>query len=1195
MIGWTAAFALWLSAAPAPPSLSRVATRAPELDGAIAGRVCEDHDGDGRCGPGDPGVANVRLVLESGDEARTDLTGRYHLVRVGARVPDATEGGRLLFGRHRLAVDPRTLFGGAVASPASVTVEVPMGGLAEQDFVISRAALQAAPTVERAEQVPPQGTLEGPRRFRFLLTGKVAPSDRVQMEGKPVEVDAGGVYRAWVTLSPGAQVFTFAVISPEGGERLYRQRVDAIVRVGGVLISPGAPEPTATVRLPGARGEAVAAGASSVRVEGLPGTVVTSSEGEARIGPGGTAQVPVTLVPGVNDVPLTVTPPGAAPQRYGLWVQAAPRVFAVGLLDVVGSFDPKSSGFRLTGRGAAHAEASAFGFDFSGELELDDRDVHEADRLGLALLGYPRFPDRAQRALDPEQYPFEWNDDSLTLSPNPAGGRLRVSAEKKDLGGAQFGSYVATLSGGEVGVYRRQIFGPAVEVRAPKACPATFHAKLFDGSGLFDPTQGIGTTPLHEELSATGGSLFYLRSGAISEGSEVVRVVMVDGVSRTPLAERHLVRGRDYEIDYAAGRILLARPLSLMAQRSFLRTLPPSHGFEPVLVVDASRLALSAQAPKPFGGEVEVGFKNLWLRVGGVDERGAQDYSLLQASVGIPLGPLQLWAEGATSKGLHFAPGDFARSDDGGLSFRSTLPTSTSGSALTLHLKGPGLNEEGSVDLSFRRRTAGFNDAWHQDAMGLHDLSLHLDQPVGAFRVAVVADDFKGPDPRPALMDQALSTRTVGGSVGWSTGRFTARLEARDVRLTAIDADAPTAQTGGRTSAGLDLQYRLDDRWTVTGGHLQAVNRWGSGLGRVDDTFSSVGARYESGNTSGELRGGWGPALGFQVLGGGQLRRDDDTYYGGYSVDVDGPDFGTQRAVSGVSTRVGDTSTIFTEDVAAHDALALTLSHAVGVSTSLARGLSVTARFERGNRTPLDVYQPLAREAAGVGVEWVTPRVKAALRAELRKDVGHAVDAPGSAVAVNRTQRVVGGAIQAQLLESLRASARFDYADTYNLDVREARLLEGTAGLTWRTEPGIWLLQYSVTRELSPPPRAFGERTLQVVSLLPAYTFGRLSLAAGAHVGVSEDAGESATVFSASVRPGLRVWRGVEVAVEAARRTAALSGGGLSALRGELGYRIGAHALIAAGYTFFGYSGLGLSPTLDGSQDRLYVRAELGI
>ena len=338
---------------------------------------------------------------------------------------------------------------------------------------------------------------------------------------------------------------------------------------------------------------------------------------------------------------------------------------------------------------------------------------------------------------------------------------------------------------------------------APRSCPATFHAKLFDGTGLFDPTQGIATAPVHAELSATGGSLFYLRSGAISEGSEVLRVVLVDGVSRTPLAERHLVRGRDYEIDYAAGRILLARPLSLMGQQSFLQTLPPSHGFEPVLVVDASRLVLSAEAPKPFGGQVAVGFKDL-LAPGGRGGR-ARGPGLFA-----PPGQrgMSRWGRSSSgrrarpARGSNFAPGDFARSDDGGLSFRSTAPTATSGSALTLHLKGPGLNERGSVDLAFRRRTAGFNDAWHQDAMGLHDLSLHLDQPVGAFRVAVVADDFKGRDPRPALIDQELSTRTVGGSVGWSTGPFSARLEARDVRLTAIDADSPPRRPAGGPRRG---------------------------------------------------------------------------------------------------------------------------------------------------------------------------------------------------------------------------------------------------------------------------------------------------------------------------------------------------------------------------------------------------------
>ena len=42
-------------------------------------------------------------------------------------------------------------------------------------------------------------------------------------------------------------------------------------------------------------------------------------------------------------------------------------------------------------------------------------------------------------------------------------------------------------------------------------------------------------------------------------------------------------------------------------------------------------------------------------------------------------------------------------------------------------------------------------------------------------------------------------------------------------------------------------------------------------------------------------------------------------------------------------------------------------------------------------------------------------------------------------------------------------------------------------------------------------------------------------------------------------------------------------------------YRFGPAALIAAGYTAFGYSGLGLSPTGSGDEDRVYLRAELGI
>jgi hypothetical protein len=84
-------------------------------------------------------------------------------------------------------------------------------------------------------------------------------------------------------------------------------------------------------------------------------------------------------------------------------------------------------------------------------------------------------------------------------------------------------------------------------------------------------------------------------------------------------------------------------------------------------------------------------------------------------------------------------------------------------------------------------------------------------------------------------------------------------------------------------------------------------------------------------------------------------------------------------------------------------------------------------------------------------------------------------------------------------------------------------------------------------------------------------------------------------IVTGSIRPAVRVWRGIELAVEFARRSASLDGGELTAVRGEVGYRFCSGGLIAAGYTAFGYSGLGLSPTGTGDEDRLYLRVEVGI
>ncbi|RKH64538.1 flagellar motor protein, partial [Corallococcus aberystwythensis] len=126
-------------------SAQSLASDLPTQASTIAGRVCVDADGDGRCGPGEAGLADVRLVLATGREVRTDAFGRYHLTGVDSRVPDLTDGPHLRPGRHALKVDPRSLPSSSQVVPRVATVEVPWGAAVLQDF-----AVRPPPTPPRA-------------------------------------------------------------------------------------------------------------------------------------------------------------------------------------------------------------------------------------------------------------------------------------------------------------------------------------------------------------------------------------------------------------------------------------------------------------------------------------------------------------------------------------------------------------------------------------------------------------------------------------------------------------------------------------------------------------------------------------------------------------------------------------------------------------------------------------------------------------------------------------------------------------------------------------------------------------------------------------------------------------------------------------------------------------------------------------
>jgi hypothetical protein len=1170
------------------------------LASTIAGRVCWDVNGDGRCGADEPGLPDVRLVLTTGREVRTDAHGRYHVNGVDSRMPDATGGLHLRPGRQRLKVDPRTLPAASRVSPEAATVEVPWGAAVLQDFVVRSVAMQAPPLALSYAAAPPVAELvAGEGAVRFRVAGKAAPGDRVTVAGVAAEVDAQGAWSALVPLVVGENTLAITATAPDGAMRLFRQRVDVVRRDDGWLVAPRAVEPAGSLQLPAGRDEQVASGTTRLRVEAPEGTRVRTPKGEKVVGPDGSVEVSVTLEPGHNAVPLHLEVPGEPPRDETLEIAAAARPFAVGLLDVEATWAPADGDVQLRGRGSAHAEWRLADVELVGELDLRDTDGRTLNGASLPDWLRPRLPERFERVPDIDLTPVEWGDDSVSLTPNAPEGRLRLEARHEDYGRAGLGTYRALLQDGEVGRYHRPLFGPYAELKTKPLEDSTARAgvDVFGGS-LSDPSRLLTAVPAHEELRATGGSLYYLGAVAVSEGSELVRVEVRDGVTGLPLAERHLVRGRDYDIDYFSGRILLSRPLSFIAGESWLRTDSPTESPEPVLVVDYAALR-PADAHDSAGGELWGEWRGARLGLAAVREgREGKPYTLYTGRARATVGAYTLTAEVASSRGTAVESGHFGVSDDGGLSFlRPASGVGTEGEALGLRVRGPGPLGGGAVDAAFRLRAKGYSDGAHTEAALFRQTSLRLRQPVARrLELTLLADERRSADPREPFADTPFTARTVGAAVGWEEVLWSARLEVRDSRLGAAEvAGVGPALFGGRTSAGIAGSLRLFGRMELSAAHRQMLALHGEGPGRMDDTFTSAGVDVDvARDTRVGVHGGWGPALGPRAWANVESRSGQEVYYGGYSVDVDGPDFGAGRTLTGARTELPDSGTaLFVEDVGAHDATSVRLARAVGLQQQVTGGFSVGARYERGVRSLLDVDTALKRDVAGVFGQLVLERLRVEGRVELRREEG--TPERGDPTPVDRLQTVVALAAQAELREDVTASGRVDFARTADAEALEARFVEGYAAVAWRPGPWLVVARYGLTRELLPGARAaFGERALQLFSLLPAVKLGdRLSVAAGLHAGRSSLEDSVRWVWTGTVRPAVRVVGGLEVGAELARRTASEEGERLTAVRAEVAYRVDERLRLAAGYTLLGFSGLGMTADSTENQDRLYLRAEV--
>ncbi len=337
------------------------------------------------------------------------------------------------------------------------------------------------------------------------------------------------------------------------------------------------------------------------------------------------------------------------------------------------------------------------------------------------------------------------------------GSRLQLANERVDIQGVELLRYDRALYGALLDFDRA--FAPGWDTRV----------KAFVSDDVMRLRRG------HDELRATGGSLYYLSARDVLDGSERLTVVIREADTRLELDRRELTRDRDYRIDYQDGRVFLKAPLS-----SRVDALSSIGGFQPLtgrdvlaghevwLVADyetpdrsdGASLAAGAHASQRLFDMVEVGG-------GYVQEvRAGEDYQLYGGHVAVDFAEgSRAVAEVAGSRGVD---GVTRLSDDGGLSF-DTLDRSggrRDGLAWKVGLDSHigqlvGL-DEGDLDL----RVRGW---WHLEEAGFHAQGHAQDQASERFG----AEAVYRPTP-----DDEVRIRFDGTTTLLADDRFTGGLRA---------------------------------------------------------------------------------------------------------------------------------------------------------------------------------------------------------------------------------------------------------------------------------------------------------------------------------------------------------------------------------------------------------------------------------
>ncbi|MBI4835426.1 MAG: right-handed parallel beta-helix repeat-containing protein [Planctomycetes bacterium] len=279
--------------------------------------------------------------------------------------------------------------------------------------------------------------------------------------------------------------------------------------------------------------------------------------------------------------------------------------------------------------------------------------------------------------IDPDKfYPLYGDDSVRTDVADNTQGMFYVRVEREQ-SSAMWGNYSTGFSGTELAQYNRGFYGAKIQLAKPFF--STTKATLFVAEAK--------QLASHNEIRATGGSLYYLKDRYLMDGSEKITVEVRDKVNGMTISSTVMNAGADYEIDYKNGRILFYHPIASVSTSNTIISTELLDGNPVYIIVDyeydasrhSTRNATGLRVTQPVGKNIDLGATYV------TEEKPLEDYSLMGTDVKFRFAPYgDIGFEYASSES-ESTPGFI--SYDGGFDF-ATLPTAQTadGAAYKLNL-----------------------------------------------------------------------------------------------------------------------------------------------------------------------------------------------------------------------------------------------------------------------------------------------------------------------------------------------------------------------------------------------------------------------------------------------------------------------------------------------------------------------------